>query len=406
MLNITDNAQEQKIPAFFRLGFRPFFLSATIFSVTAIALWIAALSGWLNFEPYGGLFFWHAHEMLFGFVIAIIVGFLLTAVQTWTGVSGVRGWSLFGLFMVWLVARVGMLIGPQHLLFETILVLLDILFLPLSAYLLAKPIIKVRQYRNLFFVPVLAILALSNVFTHLTISPHFDIPITFQEIHYTVIMLITMIMVIMGGRVIPFFTANATKVVKRQPIKILEQVALGSMWLLALCFVFNIPSNSASFPWLAGLSLIAATTNMARCLRWNFQHTLSIPLLWSLHLAYSLIPISLFLFACHYAFGLFNLSSIIHCLTLGAMANLILAMISRVSLGHSGRPLQLHPFMPIAFLLLLIATLIRFVGVNFYSQSSLMSWQISALLWIVSFSAFAIIYWPVLTRPRVDGRPG
>lgn len=406
MLNITDTAKEQKIPAFFRLGFRPFFLSATIFSVFAIALWIATLSGWLNFAPYGGVFFWHAHEMLFGFVIAIIVGFLLTAVQTWTGVSGVRGWSLFGLFMVWLLARVGMLIAPQHTLAEMIVVLLDILFLPLSAYLLARPIIKVRQYRNLFFVPVLVLLALCNLLTHLTISVDIEVPITFQQIHYAVIMLITLIMVIMGGRVIPFFTANATKVAKRQPIKILEQLALGSMWLLALCFLFNIPSNNVSFPWLAGLSLIAAITNMARCLRWNFQYTLSIPLLWSLHLAYSLIPISLVLFAGHYGFGLFSLSSIIHCLTLGAMANLILAMICRVSLGHSGRPLQLHPVMPLAFAALLIATIVRFIGVNFYSHSSLISWQISALLWILSFTAFAIIYWPVLTRPRIDGRPG
>ncbi|GHF91926.1 NnrS family protein [Thalassotalea marina] len=405
MLNITDVAQEQKIPAFFRLGFRPFFLSSVLFSILAITVWILFLTFHVDFTPFGGTFWWHAHEMLFGFVVPIVVGFLLTAVQTWTGIPGVRGTKLAILFLMWLLARILLLATPSFIPL-LLITILDVAFLPLSAIMLASSILRVKQWRNLFFVPVLVLLAAMNILYHLQVIPLIDYANAMQHGSYGAIMLITLIMVVMGGRVIPFFTANATKIVKQPVIVPLEFVCLGSTWLIALVYVLGINQLSNSSYLIGFLSLIAGVSNLIRCARWHIGAALPTPLLWSLHLAYWFIPVSFILLSAHLLLGWFSFSNVLHGFTVGAMANLILAMISRVSLGHTGRILQVNAAIKWAFMLMALAACSRVFLVMIVPQYSILLWWISATLWCGAFGIFTWAYWPILTQPRVDGRPG
>ena len=189
-MQITDLKTEQKIPPLLRLGFRPFFLSGALFSVFAITLWLLMYKGTISLSPLGGGYWWHIHEMIFGFGGAIIAGFLLTAVQNWTGVRGAQGTTLLALFLLWLAGRL-LLIVPD-LLGPTLTSLIDLLFLPTVAYVLAKPIIAMKQYRNLFFVPLLALFTIANLEMNLAI--HY--PETFNSVYsgYAGVMLVTFLM--------------------------------------------------------------------------------------------------------------------------------------------------------------------------------------------------------------------
>ncbi len=168
MMQITDLKKEQNIPSLFRLGFRPFFLSGAIFSIVAITIWILILKGTLNFTPLGGGYWWHIHEMIFGFGCAIVAGFLLTAVQNWTSVRGAQGNVLIALLGLWLLGRISLLF--PGLFGETLSMIIDLSFLPMIAFVLAKPIIAIKQYRNLFFIPLLLLFTLANLEMHLAIN--------------------------------------------------------------------------------------------------------------------------------------------------------------------------------------------------------------------------------------------
>lgn len=396
MLNITDSAQEQKIPALFRLGFRPLFLSAGILAVVVVSLWGAVVTGQIAFSPTQGALWWHAHEMIFGFACAVIVGFLLTAVQNWTGQLGLRGWPLFGLWLVWLSARLLLILNLASVP-NWLVMVLDLLFLPLAAFFLARPIIKIKQYRNLFFIPVLLLLSVCNFLTY---------EVSLSHGAYAAILLITLVMTVMGGRVIPFFTANACQFQKPAPIKSIELLSLVSVWLLAFGFLLNLHSQSDFNVVFALLFAVAGFANLLRWLRWKFIKTLPIPLLWSLHLAYLFIPITFFALAWHFATGDYPLGSLLHGLTAGAMGSMILAMMSRVSLGHSGRPLQVSMLIPSAFIAVIVAGCIRVLSVFGQADWYLASIYASTVLWCYGFVVFSIVYWPVLTQPRLDGRPG
>ena len=164
MMQITDLQKEQQITPVLRLGFRPFFLGGAIFSVIAITLWLLIYKGIVSLSPLGGGYWWHMHEMVFGFGCAIVAGFLLTAVQNWTGMRGVQGKTLLALFLLWLIGRVVLLV--PELLGQHLTTLIDLSFLPVVAFVLGKPIIAVKQYRNLFFVPLLLLFTLANAQMH------------------------------------------------------------------------------------------------------------------------------------------------------------------------------------------------------------------------------------------------
>ncbi|WNC73187.1 NnrS family protein [Thalassotalea psychrophila] len=400
-MQITDLSQEQKITPFFRLGFRPFFLLGASFSVVSLLIWALFLSGKLSVNLYGGGLFWHTHEMVFGFVCAIVVGFLLTAVQNWTGQRGLYGRPLVFLIALWLLGRVVMLF--PSLFGSQLSALIDIAFLPAAAFYLAKPILKVKQNRNLFFVPLLALFTLANILMHLSVNES-DIS-SLQSSAYISVMLVTLLMSIMAGRVTPMFTANGTQTDKVAPIPLLEKTITGCLLALVLSYFIH-PIIEISNSIKAVLFLIAGITQMWRWLRWKPWITLNVPLLWSLHSALFFIWFGLIVLGIGHLNTNLPLNHIWHLLTIGGMGGLILAMISRVTLGHTGRPLQPPKVMSFAFVLILLAAVIRVFGPWFMPENYSTFINISVICWLAAYGIFIIKYGPMLLKPREDGRPG
>lgn len=398
MLNITDMKEEQKKLPIFRLAFRPFFLFGSLFSVIALLLWAAFLnSPTLAWQPYGSWFWWHGHEMLFGFSAAIIIGFLLTAIQNWSGRPGLSGWPLVGLFSLWVLGRLLMLfpVVPKE-----VVAIVDTLFLPLAAYVLARPIVAAKLWRNLLFIPLLLLLAWTNGHSHYRLinGEMLSLPDT-----QATILIITLIIVIMGGRVIPFFTANATRTQKPQPLILLELLSIITLGAAALYSL--VTGNLSPEPGIGILFLVSAFANLFRMGRWQGKLTLGNPLLWSLHLSYLMIAISLGLLGAFH-FGLnIPLSTALHGLTIGGIGLMILAMISRVSLGHTGRTLQVGIWVTLGYGALAISAIVRVIVPILTIQPSSL-YIVSIACWVFAYLTFVVIYWPVLTRPRVDGRPG
>ncbi|MDG1752144.1 MAG: NnrS family protein [Thalassotalea sp.] len=401
MMQITDLQKEQKIFPLFRLGFRPFFLFGAVFAVIAIFIWLLILQGKSDLIPLGGGYWWHLHEMIFGFASAIIAGFLLTAVQNWTGIPGIQNKSLIFLVMLWLLARITLLM--PSLLGETMTMILDISFLPAVAISLGKPIIKIKQYRNLFFVPLLILFTLVNIEFYLALmSPE---SFSIQLSAYAGVMLITLLMSIMVGRVGPMFTANGTQTPKVVNIPWLDKATNGSLAIITFYLLLH-PLYTINLQILGGLFIIAAIFQSIRIVRWRPWITVNVPLLWSLHLAVIFIALGLFAIGYSYFSPELSSSHLWHVLTIGGIGGLILAMISRVSLGHTGRPLQPPKTMSIAFLLVFIAAIVRSFLPIIMPESIMSIYQASAGLWYFSFGIFIFHYAPMLLKTRLDGRPG
>jgi len=401
MMQITDLKTEQKITPLLRLGFRPFFLSGAIFSVVAITLWLLMYKGTVSFSPLGGPYWWHIHEMVFGFGCAIIAGFLLTAVQNWTGARGAQGNTLLALFILWLAGRIVVLFPA--LLGTNLSSLIDLAFLPAVAFILAKPILAVKQYRNLFFVPLLVLFTLANLEMHLATYYPETFNITFAG--YSGVMLVTFLMSVMAGRVAPMFTANGTKTPKATPLPWLDKVTNGSLAIAMLSLLLQ-PLVGFSELFFGVLLIIAGIFQTMRWLRWRPWITLSVPLLWSIHGAMKFICFGLVVLGLSYLSPDVPSNHVWHLLTIGGMGGLILAMISRVSLGHTGRPLSPPKSMTIAYVLISLAALVRTFGPWGLPEKTLLFIDISGAFWIGAFIIFVIGYAPMLTKARKDGRPG
>jgi uncharacterized protein involved in response to NO len=398
MLNIIDRQQEDKTLPLFRLAFRSFFLFGSLFSVLALALWAIFLyNPTFMWQPLGGWYWWHGHEMLFGFVAAILVGFLLTAVQNWSGMRGLSGWPLALLFIIWLAGRLLMLFPVIP---EIAIAVLDIIFLPIAAVTLGYPIVKAKLWRNLAFIPLLLLMAWTNGHVHYRLieGEAFSLPDT-----QGTILLITLIIIVMGGRVIPFFTANAMGHKKSQPILALELLSIIPLLLVTLYSL--ITQNLQPEMHQGFLLLIAVLANAIRLGRWKSRLTLKHPLLWSLHLAYLFIILSLGLLTLYHFKLSIPLTSSLHGLTVGGMGLMILSMISRVSLGHTGRPLHVGTWMILGYIALMIATLTRVIP-PLVTNQPILWYVLSSLCWLFAYISFIWIYWPVLTRPRIDGKSG
>jgi len=401
MMQITDLKKEQEITPLLRLGFRPFFLCGAIFSIFAIALWLLMYKGTINLSPLGGGYWWHIHEMIFGFGGAIIAGFLLTAVQNWTGVRGVQGNTLLLLFLLWLAGR-AVLLFP-NLLGELLTTLVDLSFLPAVAIILAKPILAIKQYRNLFFVPLLTLFTVANLEVHLAIYYPQTFTITYAG--YAGVMLVTFLMSVMAGRVAPMFTANGTNTPKTVQIIWLDKVTNGSLAVVMLSLLLE-PVLGFSALFFGGLLIIAGILQTIRWLRWRPWITLSVPLLWSIHGAMKFISFGLVVLGISYLIPEVPSNHVWHLLTVGGMGGLILAMISRVSLGHTGRPLQPPKAMTAAYVLISLAAIIRAFGPWGYPEKTLLFIDISGAFWLAAFLIFVVTYAPMLMSARKDGRPG
>ncbi|WNC73737.1 NnrS family protein [Thalassotalea psychrophila] len=397
MINIdnaknSSSANKGEPTAFLELAFRPFFLCASLFSMISLLIWGAILNGSVTIDVYGGALWWHKHEMMFGFVTAIIVGFLLTAVQNWTGVRSINGKSLLALFILWLLGRVLFLM--PGIISPWFVALVDIAFLPIAAAALAYPIIQVKLWRNLMFIPILLVMTLINIATHYSLAA--ESPQLMTVASTNMVLLITLIMTIMGGRVFPMFTANGTQTQRVNAIPWLEKLVIVST-LLALVISFNIIELSVAAK--AGIFFIAALAHAIRAFRWKIWVTIKTPLVWSLHCSYWSIAIGLFLFGVAETSAWVSQSQAVHLLTVGAMGTMILSMISRVSLGHTGRAIVASKVMTFAFIAIILATIIRVFGSYFLVDYSLVL-NSAIVLWLLAYGCFVAIYFPILTKVK------
>jgi uncharacterized protein involved in response to NO len=395
-LKTVDTGSEPRQAPLWRLAFRAGFLLAGSFAVLGMARWLHWMwwPGSWDFTLFPG--WWHGHEMAFGFAMPVVAGFLLTAVANWTGIPGTNGWRLQLLFASWLCARLVLWLFPSQLLLAW---LAEMTFIGLLMYELTRRVWAVRQWRNMLFTPVLIVLALLSTASYWQA----DNPVPGTRLHYAAIWMITVLVVIVGGRVIPLFTGN------RLGLKIAPQpawfdyLAIGSTALIGLVMAAW-PLEQAS-GWLPALCLAGGLIHTIRLARWQGWKTLRVPLLWSMHLGYLCIPLAMLGLALvgtepHAS------KNLIHLLAIGAIGGMILTMMSRVSLGHTGRPLEVPPYLSAAFGLLFLAALLRAFGPLLDVSLTPWAWRLSGLSWIVAFSLFLGRYAPVLLQARVDGKPG
>ena len=396
--NVAKQAANLPKMPLWALGFRPFYLAAGAFAVVAIPVWVAFYLGLL---PAGGYLqgaAWHSHEMIFGFATAVIAGFLLTAVRSWTSQPTASGAALAALVALWLLARLLIMTGPP-----LAAVLVDLTFLPALALALAIPIVRSKNRRNLKMLAVLGVLALANLGYHLAYLNVLPAPLMSVAVMAT-LDVITILMAIIGGRVIPAFINNAIATAKPRTSSNLERVAFASLVIILVMGLVNFWLPLPAFVWLV-LLMTAALAHGARLLLWQPQRSYRDPLLWMLPVAYAWIPISLVLRAATYVTAV-PPAAAIHALTLGAMSSLMMAMMTRSALGHTGRKLTAGPIEIAAFVLLQLAAVVRvFAGLlwpELYRDSVL----IAAVLWCLAFALFLYRYLPMLLRPRIDGLPG
>jgi len=378
--------------ALFALGFRPFYLLAAAFAVLSIALWAAQVAGWLD-HPYLPGPAWHAHEMLFGFTLAVVVGFLFTAGRNWANRPTPVGPSLAALAALWIAGRV-LVVTP----YAWASALVDAAFPFAAAVALAIPFWAARQRRNYFFVAVLVLMGAGDLALHLSAMGVLDLPAFFGlRIALDVVLFV---MAVMAGRVIPMFTNNGVPGAGAERRPGLDRAALAAVIVLALADALGIDGLP-----LAAIAGIAAVAHALRWAYWKPWRTLRVPIVWVLHAGYAWIPIHLALRAAT-ELGAIGGSAATHALTAGAAGTLIVGMMTRTSRGHTGRPLHADAFDIAAYVAVVLAGVIR-VGVPLASPAlTLAAVVVSAALWCAGFGLFAIRYAPALIRPRLDGRPG
>jgi uncharacterized protein involved in response to NO len=379
----------------FALGFRPFFLLAGWLAILLMAFWVPVFVGGVASDIYYAQIDWHSHEMIFGYTVAVIAGFLLTAVRNWTNTPTPSGLPLAGMGALWLIARILPIlvaIFPRWLIAAA-----DLAFLPTFAIGIAVPLLKNNEKQNLIFLPLLAVLWSADLLVHadvLGLAPNLARKGVFLGLD-----VIILVIVIMGGRVIPFFTERALSVVLKR-WRIVEWLSPVSVILFLVAELFR-PDSVTS----ASLAALAACANGARLAGWYTPRYWRVPLLWVLHLGYGWIVVGFYLKA-GTALGLVPPQFTIHAFTVGGIGVLTLGMMARVSLGHTGRPLKVGAAMTTAFVLINLAAVGRGLLPPFFPQFFSQLIVASGAFWIAAFTIFIIVYTPILIQPRVDGRPG
>lgn len=385
--------------ALFSYGFRPFFLLTGLYAVIAVAVWLLILiSGtW----PVGSLppYLWHGHEMIFGFVAAAIAGFLLTAVPSWTAQPAIAGWPLAGLALIWIAGRVVMAFHVT--LPPVITAIVDLAFFPFLGLLLTPALLR-GKVRNMVFLLFLASLFVANLVFHIAVGRG-DLPLASLGLLLGV-NTILLIVTIIGGRIVPAFTLGAMRskdssfTIRQLPA--LDHAAIFSILVLLIIDLVWPYTNIAG--WMA---LLAAVIHAVRFARWKSLHTVDEAIVWILHAGYAWVVIGLALKGIYLLTDSIFSSAWLHAFTTGAFATMMMGVMTRAALGHTGRPLVAPPLIVTAYVLISLAAIIRVTGPVF-PAGYIYGLAISGLLWIGAFSLFLIIYTPILILPRADGKSG
>jgi uncharacterized protein involved in response to NO len=394
-MRAQTSVSSYSLAVLFAVGFRPFFLLAGFFALVSVGVWAPVFVNGAALTTYYGAIGWHSHEMVFGYSAAVIAGFLLTAVRNWTNLPTPAGPRLAAMAVIWTLGRI-MPFFPASLPGWAI-ALVDLGFFPALVLGTGVPLVRSGGKRNLIFIPLLAAFIAANLLVHLEVLGVAE-NLARRGI-FLGLNLIILLIVIMGGRVIPFFTERAVPgtAAKRWPA--IE--ALAPLSAIAFLFAELILPDS---PVAGGVAALAAVVNGIRLSGWQTRRVWRVPLLWVLHLGYGWLAVGYSLKALA-SLSLTAPQFTVHAFTVGAIGVLTLGMMARVSLGHTGRPLTASPYMLLAFVLINLAALIRGVLPAFLPQKLFDLVAFSAALWITAFLVFAAVYTPILIRPRIDGRP-
>jgi len=365
-------------PALFAAGHRVFFLAAGIWAAAGLALWVAALAGLVPLAAN-----WHGHEMLFGFAVAAIAGFLTAAVPKWTNGETIFGTRLGLLFALWLSGRVAMITGAATW--------LDLLFLPTFAGFIFADIYRAGNKRNYQVPGMLFGLAALNALYHF-----YDDVLALHTATYLIAAMIALI----GGRIVPAFTQNALRMAGHRDAvcttpRWIERAAVPSVILVVLTELF------AADTCLSALAAaIAGAVLLARMAGWHSLKTIRMPIVWILHVGYLWVPVGFLLKAAGEAAYIVPHTAALHALTAGAIGTMILAVASRAALGHAGLPLKVSHWTVLAYVLVIAGAALRVAWPHPHAM------MLAGALWSLGYAIFAVVYFPILTRPRVDGLPG
>lgn len=380
----------------FAMGFRAFFALAGLSALALIAVWNSLSNGALHIENYYSGSIWHAHEMLLGYSAAVIAGFLLTAVRNWTDTQTTTPDQLASLCFLWIYGRV--LPFYAELVPDVLIAAVDLVFLPMLVFFVTRPLLKTGNYRNLIFTALLLLMTLCNILIHAEI-----LGLTESTAGLGlngVVTIIVMMILIVAGRIFPFFTERGLSgvVCIRNPgLDIASVVAsLGTFLLLML---------NVSGLLLTIFAVLAVVLNIMRVSAWYDSRIWFVPLLWVLYVGYGWLILGFGLIALH-AYSIASSSLALHAFTVGGIGILTLGMMARVALGHTGRALKASNVMALAFVLINCAALLRVL-----MPTVLPAWYSGLVLassycWLAAFSLFVYFYTPILTRVRIDGQPG
>lgn len=378
--------------ALWALGFRPFYLLAALLALLSVPLWALQFSGWLSGAWLRGPA-WHAHEMVFGYALAVVIGFLFTAGRNWSGQPTPTGRPLMALALLWLAARV-LVLTP----YAWAALLANVAVPWLAAWGLWRALRAGGNRRNYFFVALLVLIGVAAGVLHLRLMGRLDLgaglglPLALDVLLFMV--------AVMAGRVVPMFSNNGVPGLNARRDARVEKAALGSVLALIAFDALGIDGLL-----LVALLLAALLAHGLRWLLWQPWGTLRNPLVWVLHAAYLWLPVHLALRASA-ALGWSAAGPATHALTVGLLGLVTLGMITRTALGHTGRPLRAGRIELFAYLAMLLAAIVRVFLPLFAPALLVISAECSAALWSLAFALYLWRYTPMLLRPRADGQPG
>ena len=391
-----EKAPTSRGVALFSAGFRPFFLLASTWAALAVPIWLAAYVHGYSLRGSLPPMIWHAHEMVYGFGLAAVAGFLLTAIPNWTGRMPVRGALLAGLALIWVAGRAVMLVSGE--LGPVAAAIVDLAFPVSLIAVVARELLAGRNWRNLPMLAALSLLLLGSSLVHLHACGFAYTAGTGNRLGVATLLLL---IALVGGRIVPAFTRNW--LAKTRPdvpppagwgaidrIALLATVAGLAAWVLA-------PDSTAAPP----LEVAAGVALGARLSRWRGLATRAEPLLLVLHVAYGWLALGLILLGLNGFYPMVPASVAMHALTVGGVGTMTLAVMTRASLGHSGRSLTADGATRAIYILITIAALLRLVAPLSGAQVVLVT-SLAGLAWTAAFATFAIHYGRLLLRPRTE----
>ena len=395
-----DSAIKRPAFALFAYGFRPFFLAVGVYAVLGLIAWLWIYTTGAQPLPSQPAQLWHGHEMLYGFVGAAIAGFLLTAVPSWTSARGFAGRPLILLAALWLTGRLAF--AAAAVLPLTIVAVCELAFIPVLAGLLAPALLRARNRNSPLLLVLVSIWLTDVVFMYALMR---DDVLLARTTLLVAIDIVLLLVTVIGGRIVPAFTASALRArglaTDLRTSRWIDGIVIAAMIAVVLVDIID--------PWhqVAGaVAAVAAIAHAWRLIGWRSWRALDEPLVWSLHLAYAWLPAGLAMKALYLSGNAAWAAHWLHALTIGVAAAMILAVMTRASLGHTGRPLSASRLIGSAYILLSLAAVMRVLAPPLAPGAYQWSVVAAGTLWICAFAIFIVIYTPILLRPRIDGRQG